>query len=170
MVFIRIFALLLTSPIPINPAQYASLGGLMGNAYRETYCRCMIDDRKWIELKMHKTDKGVLIPLHTIFDGKAQIIIDSKKNITTGKYLKVGLNSDANRIIKQVCKKAGITNKVVTFHTARHSFASLLLLDGVPVTTVQKMLGHSSVKTTQIYAKVTIDTIEKDISKTYKST
>lgn len=45
----------------------------------------------------------------------------------------------------------------------RHTFASLLLEEGVPVTTVQRMLGHTKVQTTQIYAEVTERTIEKDV-------
>ena len=51
----------------------------------------------------------------------------------------------------------------VTFHTSRHTFASLLLQDGVPMTTVQKLLGHKRATTTEIYAEVTDDTILSDL-------
>ena len=51
------------------------------------------------------------------------------------------------------------------FHTARHTCATLLLYRGVSITTVQTVLGHQSVKTTQIYSAVTALTIEKELKK-----
>ena len=50
----------------------------------------------------------------------------------------------------------------MTFHTARHTCATLLLYRGVSITTVQTVLGHQSVKTTQIYSAVTDLTLEKN--------
>ncbi len=49
------------------------------------------------------------------------------------------------------------------FHTARHTCATLLVHQGVAITTVQKVLGHTSVKTTQIYSEVLSDTIVRDL-------
>ena len=49
------------------------------------------------------------------------------------------------------------------FHCARHTCATLLVHQGVAITTVQKILGHTSVKTTQIYSEVMSDTIIKDL-------
>lgn len=53
----------------------------------------------------------------------------------------------------------------ITFHTARHTCATLLLYRGVSITTVQTILGHQSVKTTQIYSAVTDMTLERDLKK-----
>ena len=53
----------------------------------------------------------------------------------------------------------------VLFHTARHTYATLLLYKGVNITTVQKLLGHKSIKTTQIYTSVMDATIIADLSK-----
>ena len=49
------------------------------------------------------------------------------------------------------------------FHTARHTCATLLIHQGVPITTVQKLLGHTSVKTTEIYSEILADTIVRDL-------
>lgn len=49
---------------------------------------------------------------------------------------------------------AGITNKIITFHCARHSFATLQLTYGTDLYTVSKLLGHKNISTTQIYSKV----------------
>lgn len=59
----------------------------------------------------------------------------------------------ANSVIKQACERCGI-KKHISFHCARHSFAVLMLDLGVDIYTVSKLLGHTDVKTTQIYAKV----------------
>ncbi len=62
-------------------------------------------------------------------------------------------------IIQEVAKTAGIEN--ISPHTFRHSFATHLLQGGADVRIVQEMLGHSSVTTTQIYTKVTVDTVRE---------
>lgn len=49
------------------------------------------------------------------------------------------------------------------FHTARHTCATLLIHQGVPITTVQKLLGHTSVKTTEIYSEILSSTILRDL-------
>jgi len=58
--------------------------------------------------------------------------------------------------------------KKVTWHTARHTCATILIHDRVPITTVQKLLGHANVKTTMIYAEILSTTIVKDLSELAK--
>ncbi len=63
------------------------------------------------------------------------------------------LRQRTNAHIKEWAKKAGI-EKNLSFHTSRHTFATMMLTLGVDLYTVSKLLGHSNVKTTQIYAKI----------------
>jgi site-specific recombinase XerD len=58
-----------------------------------------------------------------------------------------------NTALMQWCLRAGIT-KHITFHCGRHTFATLQLTLGTDLFTVSKLLGHSEIRTTQIYAKV----------------
>lgn len=63
-------------------------------------------------------------------------------------------NLATNRYLKQIARLAGV-KKDVTTHLARHTFATTITLQqGVPIETVSRMLGHASIATTQIYAKV----------------
>lgn len=73
-------------------------------------------------------------------------------------------NQKANDYLHIIESRVGL-NKPMTFHVARHSFATLALAHDIPIENVARMLGHTSVKTTQIYAKVLKTTIERHASK-----
>lgn len=70
---------------------------------------------------------------------------------------------NVNKKIKIVGKVCGI-NKKITFHIARHTFATLALSKGMPIESVSKILGHSNITTTQIYAKVINAKLESDFT------
>ena len=69
------------------------------------------------------------------------------------------------RIVQKYAKIAGLT-KQVTPHTMRHSYATDLLMNGADIRSVQSMLGHSSIITTQVYTHIT-DNRLRDIHKTF---
>lgn len=123
-----------------------------------------INRKKWLIIKMHKTNIEVRIPISSIFDGKALLLSRSIPR-SRGRLFLLESNQKSNRIIKAILKKLGIKRNY-SFHCARHTFATLLIYRGVSITTVQKLLGHKSVKTTQVYSAVTDLTIEKEIKKT----
>ena len=67
-----------------------------------------------------------------------------------------------NDYLKEIADVCGIRKKI-TFHTARHSFATLALGYGVPIETVSKMLGHTNIRTTQVYARITDRKLSDDM-------
>lgn len=75
----------------------------------------------------------------------------------------IGSHDVINRRIKEVAKICGI-EKRTSFHLSRHTFAVLALNYGMPIESVSKILGHTNITTTQIYAKVTNTKLEHDIS------
>ena len=81
--------------------------------------------------------------------------------------LPVNSNQKMNAYLKEIATLAGIS-KILTFHLARHTFATTITLaNGVPIESVSEMLGHKSIRTTQIlYAKVIDKKVSEDVSET----
>lgn len=88
------------------------------------------------------------------------------EDIDDGEYLRLTPRS-IQRIIKKYASLAGILKKV-TPHTMRHSFATDLLINGADIRSVQEMLGHSSITTTQVYTHITNQKL-KEIHEKYHS-
>lgn len=118
-----------------------------------------VNGKRWLHFKSIKTGIELHLPLHLLFEGKALAILD-KYNIA--EFASLGSNSEVNKCLAQITMMARI-KKHVTYHTARHTCATLLIHQGVPITTVQKLLGHTSVKTTEIYSEILSNTIVKDL-------
>ena len=75
-------------------------------------------------------------------------------------------NSVCNDSLKRISKLIEcLENKKVTFHLARHIFATLFLSEGVPLESLSKMMGHKNIATTQIYAKILNEKVGKDMQK-----
>lgn len=111
-----------------------------------------------------KTDVNVRLPLFLLFDGKSLPIYERYKNNPWTLFdMPASSNSNVNKQLRRICKMAHIDKKV-SFHTARHTNATLLLYNGANITTVQKLLGHKSVRTTEIYSNIMDMTVVRDLS------
>lgn len=118
-----------------------------------------VNGKKWLHFKSIKTGIELRLPLHLLFEGKALSILD-RYCIT--EFASLGSNSEVNKALSAIAGMARI-KKHITYHTARHTCATLLIHQGVPITTVQRLLGHTSVKTTEIYSEILSSTIVKDL-------
>ena len=121
----------------------------------------------WIIYKSVKTGIEVRLPLYLLFEGKGIEILQRYKD-DLDSFFKLKDNSNINKELNQLAGLAKI-DKRVSFHTARHTNATLLLYSGANITTVQKLLGHKSVKTTQVYANIMDITVVRDLEKTASS-
>ena len=121
----------------------------------------------WIIYKSVKTGMEVRLPLYLLFEGKGIQILQRYKD-DLNSFFKLKDNSNINKELNILAGLAKI-DKRVSFHTARHTNATLLLYNGANITTVQKLLGHKSVKTTQVYENIMDITVVRDIEKTASS-
>lgn len=121
----------------------------------------------WLIYKSVKTGIEVRIPLYLLFEGKGIHILQRYKNDLSS-FFNLKDNSNINKDLHMLAKLAKI-DKRISFHTARHTNATLLLYNGANITTVQKLLGHKSVKTTQVYANIMDITVVRDLEKTANS-
>ncbi|MFB9843953.1 site-specific integrase [Mucilaginibacter ginsenosidivorans] len=125
------------------------------------------DGEEWLVKNREKIKKTICkesVPLLPI----AKEIIEKYKNHSYCKeknlLLPISSNQKYNAYLKEVADICGI-KKHLTTHTARHTFATTVTLaNGVPIETVSAMLGHKSIKTTQIYAKIVAKKIGEDMS------
>lgn len=122
-----------------------------------------IDGKQWLIKDRQKTGISERVP---ILPPVARILNKYKEYFKLNeskKLLPVPTNQKINAYLKELADICNITTKI-TFHIARHTFATTVTLEnGVPIDSVSKMLGHRSIKTTQIYARVTDKKISDDM-------
>lgn len=109
-------------------------------------------DASWLIYTSVKTNVPVKLPINLIFDGRAEQMLYKYKG-RLDKFFTIPDNSSWNRKIQRIAKKYGIL-KHVSAHVARHTFATRLLASNIPLTTIQKVIGHRRPETTMMYAKV----------------
>ena len=119
-----------------------------------------MDDKQWIMTKRQKTSVETNVLLLDI--PRAIIAKYSHKTYRDGKLFPILTNQKTNSYLKEIADLCGIKKKL-TFHLARHTFATMSLSKGVPIESVSKMLGHTNIRTTQIYARITNKKIEHDM-------
>jgi len=122
-----------------------------------------VDGEQWITIKRQKTDTQSKIPLLSTAIIILQRYADHPICQSNGRILPVLSNQKMNAYLKEIADLCGII-KPITFHIARHTFATTVtLLNGVPIESVSKMLGHTNIRMTQqIKAMTTQEKIIKN--------
>ncbi|WP_417361097.1 site-specific integrase [Galbibacter sp.] len=124
-----------------------------------------IDGELWIHYRREKTTKAIRIPLLPKAEQIMEIYKNNHKSKAQGSIFPKISNQKLNSYLKEIADVCGI-KKNLTFHIARHTFATTVTLsNGIPIETVSKLLGHSKISTTQIYAKV----LERKVSEDMKA-
>lgn len=129
---------------------------------REHICKG-IDGKDWLIIKREKTNTLAKVPLLS----QAVQLISKYKNhpsaVANDTLFPMITNQRMNGYLKEIADICNI-QKNLTFHLARHTFATTVTLsNGVPIESVSKMLGHTSIRTTQIYAKVVEHKLSEDM-------
>lgn len=141
-------------------ACFTGLAYIDVKSLNEKNIRTSFDGKLWIMKKRKKTNTESNILL---LDIPKMILEKYKDKFSNGKILPVSSNQRTNSYLKEIADLCGI-EKNLTFHLARHTFATTVTLSkGVPIETVSKMLGHTNIRTTQIYARITNSKISHDM-------
>lgn len=122
-----------------------------------------INQETWLIYKSVKTGTEVRLPLYLLFSGKGIAILNKYRD-NLEDFFHLRDNSNVNKDLIIITRLAGLSKRI-SFHSARHTNATLLIYNGINITTVQKLLGHKSVKTTQVYTNVMDMTIIHDLEK-----
>ena len=139
------------------------LGLRVGELVALKWSDITIDNGVWrVGTRMIKTERLVYVPLPL----QARRWMPPRPTEPEKRNDKVFQKFDVSKIqeyLKPWAESAGITGKNVTFHVSRHTFATMLLTLGADLYTVSKLLGHTSVRHTQRYAKIINKTIDDSI-------
>ena len=137
---------------------YSDIKGLKNSNFQEFF-----DGNQWIIVRRRKTATSSNVMLLDI----PKMIIEKYAGMAKyGKVFPVPSNSSCNDRLKAMSEQIDcLKEKKVTFHLARHTFATLFLSEGVPLKSLSKMLGHKNIATTQIYAKILNEKAGKDMQK-----
>lgn len=115
----------------------------------------------WLNFKSYKTGTLTKLPLKILFEGKAMTMLVHCTN-SSELLFDIPSNQYIDKVLDRIVRDAGIC-KHVTFHSARHTFATILIHTNVSITTIQKLLGHKNIRTTSIYCEVLEDTIVREL-------
>lgn len=122
-----------------------------------------IGSKRIIKLQRHKTDEYCMVPLMHKAEQLISKYIEHPNKSSIDIVFPTISNQKMNQYLKLIMQLAGIT-KLITCHVARHSFATNSLEFNIPIETVSRMLGHTNIKTTQIYAKITETKLMNDFA------
>ena len=118
----------------------------------------------WVKIKRTKTKVEASIPLLPIAENILSKYKNNPKCLNQNLVLPILSNQKMNEYLKEIADLCEITEEL-TFHCARHTFATTVTLNnGVPIETVSKMLGHSTIRMTQHYAKILDSKVSNDMN------
>ncbi|GEN71185.1 site-specific integrase [Chryseobacterium lathyri] len=137
---------------------YSDIKGLKNSNIQDFF-----DGNRWIIVRRKKTSTSSNVMLLDI----PKMIIRKYEGLSKeGRIFPVPCNTVCNYSLQRTSKLIPcLENKKVTFHLARHTFATLFLSEGVPLESLSKMMGHKNIATTQIYAKILNEKVGKDMQK-----
>ena len=132
------------------------------------------DGQRYIRKERQKTKAEFVVPLHPI----AETIISHCRNAQAGNEEQQAVKEKGDSLVFQpycsrsvmgknlsiVGKACGIRQRL-SYHMARHTFGTMCLSAGIPIESIAKMMGHTSISSTQIYAQVTDNKISKDMDR-----
>lgn len=119
------------------------------------------ENNLWLRIRMKKTGNTIQIPLTSLFNQKGALILkesEQEQLSDNSRFFPIHDASYANKVMKQVTASLGIT-KHVSFHTSRHTFATECLAHHISMEVIQILLGHQSIRTTQVYAEMSWHTL-----------
>ncbi len=141
-----------------------------GYAYKDAFLlspeniQVMEDGEKWFVKNREKTACKENVPILPIVEKIIEKYKEHPFCVAYHKVFPIHSNQKFNNALKEIAKACGI-KKTLTTHTARHTFATTVTLsNGMPIETVSALLGHSSIRTTQIYAKVVAKKVSEDMN------
>lgn len=128
-------------------------------ALRKENIRTLFDGRRWVVTRRRKTGTPSNIPLLDI----PEKILGRYGRQNADTLFDIPSNNCCNEYLNALGRQCGFHLRL-TFHIARHTFATLSLSKGMPIETLSSILGHTNIRTTQIYAKITNQKISEDMS------
>ena len=118
------------------------------------------DGNWWIITRRHKTQVDSAVRL---LDVPLRLIEKYRGTLADDRLFPVPSDNCCNENLQHLAARCGIRTHL-TFHVGRHTFATLALNRGMPIETLSRILGHTNIRTTQIYAKITNKKISEDMA------
>jgi site-specific recombinase XerD len=122
------------------------------------------DDKGYMWIKKRRQKTGIECSI-MLLDMAIRIMDKYQSDRTDERIFRISGNTTVNKRLKEVAKLCGI-DTYLSFHVARHTFATQICISqGIPITTLSKMLGHTKISTTQIYGKITCQKVGEDMKR-----
>ena len=127
---------------------------------RREHVRKMFDGHWWIVIRRHKTQTESAVRLLEV---PRRLVEKYKDSQPDGRLFPVPSDNCCNENLRHMAARCGFRTHV-TFHVGRHTFATLALNRGMPIESLSRILGHTNIRTTQIYARITNKKISEDMA------